>query len=764
MPSLFQQIKAGQLWDFHGGIHPPARKKLTSQAPIGQMALPERLYIPLRQHIGVAGKLLVKTGDLVLKGQPLTAADNAMAIPVHAPTSGQVLAIENYPSAHPSALPEPCLVLQPDGLEQWRPRHALDYLHTERPMLLARIQQAGIAGMGGAGFPTHIKSGASTGVDYLIVNAVECEPYITADDVLMQHHAATIVRGIEILCKLLNPKAVLIGIEDDKPQAIAAMQRACQGKDDYLLRVVPAKYPSGGEKQLIKLLTSKEVPNGRRPLDIGIVMQNVGTVFAIAQAIEEDIPLISRIVTVVGQTLQHSQNIRALIGTPVGALLDACGFAAEPQQRVIMGGPMMGFTLPTLQIPLVKTTNCIIAPTKHELPAAGTEMDCIRCGACAEVCPAVLLPQQLVWYAKAKDYEQLKSHHLADCIECGACSYVCPSEIPLVQYYRVAKAEIRELAREELKAEQAKARFEARNERLERDKQQRAERNQALAAQRQAMLAEQQKQQIAAAQQRVDTAAPQELSKEQIIAERERKKAEARAYQAAKAQPADEKTTSAGTATNSTPDPRAAAVAAAIARAKAKKSADAEPPAAPDSPLPDSAEVTATDDPRKAAVAAAIARAKAKKLAEAEPAAQPEDTPITAEPAAEDPRKAAVAAAIARAKAKKLAEAAPALQPEDAPITAAPATSAAEDPRKAAVAAAIARAKAKKLAETAAAEPGGAMISTESPTESQSVAASSAAPAPAISAEDAKKAAIAAAIARAKARQQSKPTDPEQPS
>ena len=724
MPSLFQQIKAGQLWDFHGGSHPPARKKLTSQAPIGQMALPERLYVPLRQHIGVAGKLLVKAGDLVLKGQPLTAADNAMAIPVHAPTSGQILAIENYPSAHPSALPEPCLVLQPDGLEQWRPRHALDYLHTERPMLLARIQQAGIAGMGGAGFPTHIKSGASTGVDYLIVNAVECEPYITADDVLMQHHATTIVRGIEILCKLLNPKAVLIGIEDDKPQAIAAMQRACQGKEDYLLRVVPAKYPSGGEKQLIKLLTSKEVPNGRRPLDIGIVMQNVGTVFAIAQAIEEDIPLISRIVTVVGQTLQHSQNIRALIGTPVGALLDACGFAAEPQQRVIMGGPMMGFTLPTLQIPLVKTTNCIIAPTKHELPAAGDEMDCIRCGACAEVCPAVLLPQQLVWYAKAKDYEQLKSHHLADCIECGACSYVCPSEIPLVQYYRVAKAEIRELAREELKAEQAKARFEARNERLERDKQQRAERNQALAAQRQAMLAEQQKQQIAAAQQRVDTVSPQELSKEQIIAERERKKAEARAYQAAKAQPADEKTTSASRAPESTPDPRAAAVAAAIARAKAKKSADAEPPAAPDSPLPDSAEVTATDDPRKAAVAAAIARAKA----------------------------------------KKLAEAAPALQPEDAPITAAPATSAAEDPRKAAVAAAIARAKAKKLAETAAAEPGGAMISTESPTESQSVAASSAAPAPAISAEDAKKAAIAAAIARAKARQQSKPTDPEQPS
>ncbi len=741
MPSLFQQIKSGQLWDFHGGIHPPARKKLTSQVAIGQIALPERLYIPLRQHIGVAGKLLVKAGDTVLKGQALTAADNAMAIPVHASTSGKVLAIEAYPSAHPSALPEPTLVLEPDGLEQWRPRHALDYLHTERPHLLARIQQAGIAGMGGAGFPTHIKSGASTGVDYLIINAVECEPYITADDVLMQHEASTIVRGIDILCKLLNPKAVLIGIEDDKPLAIAAMQQACSGKADYLVRVVPAKYPSGGEKQLIKLLTSKEVPNGRRPLDIGIVMQNVGTVFAIAQAVEEDIPLISRIVTVVGQTLQHSQNIRALIGTPVGALLDACGFAPEPQQRVIMGGPMMGFTLPTLQIPLVKTTNCIIAPTRHELPAPGAEMDCIRCGACAEVCPAVLLPQQLVWYAKAKDYDQLKAHNLADCIECGACAYVCPSEIPLVQYYRVAKAEIRELAREELKAEQAKARFEARKERLERDKQQRAERNQALAAQRQSMLAEQQKQQILAAQQRQEQQPHEALSKEQIIAERERKKAEARAYQAAKAEQAE--ATPAVAAETPAADPRAAAVAAAIARAKAKKQAEITMPesAEPASVAAPEVQPEVEADPRKAAVAAAIARAKAKKLAET---ASPEPTPAETTPAA----------------------------PAPAAYEAQPDVEA--DPRKAAVAAAIARAKAKKLAEQSSVAPGPtvpelaetsqAVAEPVTPATASTAAAEAAADAVPVDPAAAKKAAIAAAIARAKARQQSKPTEPEQPS
>lgn len=784
MPSLFQQIKAGQLWDFHGGIHPPARKKLTSQAPLGQIPLPERLYIPLRQHIGVAGKILVKVGDQVLKGQALTAADNAMAIPVHAPTSGKVLSIEALPSAHPSALPEPTLVLQPDGLEQWRPRHALDYLHTDRAHLLARIQQAGIAGMGGAGFPTHIKSGASTGVDYLIINAVECEPYITADDVLMQHEAATIVRGIDILCKLLNPKAVLIGIEDDKPTAIAAMQQACAGKSDYLVRVVPAKYPSGGEKQLIQLLTSKEVPNGRRPLDIGIVMQNVGTVFAIAQAVEQDIPLISRIVTVVGQTLQHSQNIRALIGTPVGTLLDACGFAPEPQQRVIMGGPMMGFTLPTLQIPLVKTTNCIIAPTRHELPAAGPEMDCIRCGACAEVCPAVLLPQQLVWYAKAKDYDQLKAHNLADCIECGACAYVCPSEIPLVQYYRVAKAEIRELAREELKAEQAKARFEARKERLDRDKQLRAEKNQALAAQRQSMLAAQQKQHIIEAQQRLEQNVQPELTKEQIIAERERKKAEARAYQAAKADAVKQDSSADN---DSAADPRAAAVAAAIARAKAKKAADTPAPTSTDTTEVNTPEPVETD-PRKAAVAAAIARAKAKKQAETSEAAVVAESVHSAaepvQPAAEpaqnvaettetDPRKAAVAAAIARAKAKKLAESAATPVAETPQSTAAAAQSTAEatqsaaetietDPRKAAVAAAIARAKAKKLAEQ-----------TQSPNENQAsaaqtgsgdTAAESAVATPSTDPAAAKKAAIAAAIARAKARQQTPPTEPEQPS
>ncbi|OBP15301.1 electron transport complex subunit RsxC [Rheinheimera sp. SA_1] len=774
MQSLFQQIKAGQLWDFHGGIHPPARKQHTSQKPIGRLALPDRLYVPLRQHIGVPGALLVAVGQHVLKGQPLTFANNAMAVPVHAPTSGTVLAIEPHIAPHPSALPELCVVIAPDGLEQWRERHPLHLPECDRLSLLQRIQDAGIAGMGGAGFPTHLKTGAASGVDYLIINAVECEPYISADDVLMQEFATTIVKGIDILCELSGPKAVLIGIEDDKPLAIAAMQAACSQREQYLVKTVPAKYPSGGEKQLIQLLTSKEVPAGRRPLDIGIVMQNVGTVFAIAQAVLEDMPLISRIVTVVGDSLTQPQNVLALIGTPVGYLLDACGFSPEPAQRIIMGGPMMGFTLPSVSVPVVKTSNCILAPSQAELPSASNEMDCIRCGACAEVCPAVLLPQQLLWYSKAKDLDKLKEYNLADCIECGACAYVCPSEIPLVHYYRVAKAEIREQSRDELKAEQAKARFEARNERLEQEKQQRATRNQALALQRQQLMAEQQKnREIEQAQQRVaatsDTAT--ELSKEQIIALREQKKAAARAYQAEKA-------------TQQSMQHSADTADAAAANEPAAASLPATQPA--------QSQPEITSDPRAAAVAAAIARAKAKK-AQTEPGETsvvvPAATAVAAEPIL-DTRAAAVAAAIARAKAKK-AQAEPTPQPLPAP-TAAPVKPQSDDSgasshdaaassdtdrdanretaKRQALAAAIARAQAKRQQTDA-----GSVAMSHVPQSAHSTAtttkitdtpdtsalAKSTAATPDTPADDPRKAAIAAAIARAKAKQQQlSATDP----
>ncbi|WP_127021719.1 electron transport complex subunit RsxC [Rheinheimera mangrovi] len=756
MPTLFQQIQAGKVWDFHGGIHPPSRKERTNQKPVALLDIPDRLYIPLRQHIGVAGKVLVKVGDRVLKGQALTQADNAMAVPVHAPTSGTVLAIELHTSTHPSSLAEPTLILAPDGMDEWRPRQPLDPEQVDAYTLLERIQESGISGMGGAGFPTHIKVNVKQPVDYLIINAVECEPYITADDMLMQERASDIIAGIEILVKLLSPKAVLIGIEDDKPIAAASLKAAIGQKDNYFVREVPTKYPSGGEKQLIQLLTNKEVPAGRRPLDIGIVMQNVGTAFAIAQAVLDDIPLIHRVVTVAGETLAQQQNVLALIGTPISDLLNACGFQAEPQQRIIIGGPMMGFAIADWSVPVVKTTNCILAPTENELGAAVDEMDCIRCGACADACPASLLPQQLLWYSKAKDQDKLAEYNLSDCIECGACAYVCPSEIPLVHYYRVAKADIRETQREALKAEQAKARFDARTERLEREKQERLERNQQLAAQRiaQQQASGQVTQSAAAVQQALERtqhqAAPQ-LDKEQIIAERERKKAEALAYQQQKQQAAASVPVVDDAATQAE-DPRKAAIAAALARAKAKKQAEASPEVASE-PAP--AETPASDaDAKKAAVAAAIARAKAKKLAQQEPEAQPE---VAAEPApAETPtadadaKKAAVAAAIARAKAKKLAQQEPEAQPE---VAAEPAKAeiptADADAKKAAVAAAIARAKAKKLAEQVQVQ------QTEpAPAPAAEVTAPIEAAAESAPEQDAKKAAIAAAIARAKAKKQ----------
>jgi Na+-translocating ferredoxin:NAD+ oxidoreductase subunit C len=707
MPSLFKQIQAGALWDFHGGVHPPARKQQTTQRPVAVLPLPDRLYIPLRQHIGVAGQLLVRSGDRVLKGQPLTSADNSIALPVHAPTSGTVLSITPHTSAHPSALPELTLVLESDGLDEWREREPLNFSQCDKAQLLNRIQESGIAGMGGAGFPSHLKTGVAQPVDYLIINAVECEPYISADDMLMQEAAITIVKGIDILCHLLNPKAVLIGIEDDKPIAIAAMKAACSQREHYYVRSVPTKYPSGGEKQLIQLLTSKEVPNGRRPIDIGIVMQNVGTAFAIAQAVLDDHPLISRIVTVAGDTLSQPQNVLALIGTPVSHLLSACGFATQPKQRVIMGGPMMGFTLPDLSVPVIKTTNCILAPTHDELPAANAEMECIRCSACADACPATLLPQQLLWYSKAKDSDKLKEYNLADCIECGACAYVCPSEIPLVQYYRIAKAEIKEQQREALKAEQAKARFEARNARLERDKQERLARNQQLAAARQ-----QQQQESGANTAVADALArikakqaqttPELQSSDARHAEREAMKQQARAYQQQKSQQQAEQQDSAAASTGAATEAKAAAVAAAIARAQAKKAAlAADNPQQAASSAPADA---ATADPRKAAIAAAIARAKAKQGQQPSDTAPdnnaaPDNATTTAnsEP---DARKAAVAAALARAKAKKqLADSAgdnANSSADDSPAPAAPT----DDPRKAAIAAAIARAKAKKQADS----------------------------------------------------------------
>ncbi|WP_264875061.1 electron transport complex subunit RsxC [Vibrio agarivorans] len=769
MLSLVEQIRTGAIWDFPGGIHPPENKTQSSQHNIARAELPSELVLPLKQHIGRPGTLIVDVNQKVLKGQPLTKFDAGFTLPIHAPTSGTIVAIEPRTVAHPSGLSEMAIVIEPDGKDQWIERTPTqDFRQASADDLIEVIRQAGISGMGGATFPTarKLQTGLSR-TEILVINAAECEPYITADDRLMQEHADEIIQGIEVLEYILQPKLTIIGIEDNKPEAIKALELAAQQKD-IVIRVIPTKYPSGGEKQLIKILTNQEVPTNGLPADIGILVQNVGSTFAIKRAVIDGEPLIERVVTLTGQSFTRPQNVWVRLGTPVSQLLDQFNFKRPKKHpRLILGGPMMGFTLPHENVPITKGTNCILAPKKREIPHQGMEMACIRCGQCAEACPASLLPQQLVWYAKDQDYDKCEELNLKDCIECGACAYVCPSEIPLVQYYRQAKAEIKERKAESEAAERAKQRFEDKKARLERDKAERENRFKKAAQDRRkemktsgdsdaiaaaiarvkaqkaqpaedksetkpavaaAIARAKAKQAAAAGQNEPDNSEMMKLREERKRQAREAREAKAEATQgdseglskqdavaaaiarakAKKAQQAE------GANTNSTASDKSDAVAAAIARAKARK-AQQEPEASETTEAPQAAE-----DLKKAAVAAAIARAKARK-AKQEPEAS---KAIEAPQAAEDPKKAAVAAAIARAKARKAKQ-----EPEASEATEAP--QAAEDPKKAAVAAAIARAKARKAKQ----EPE-ASEATEAPQ----------------AAEDPKKAAVAAAIARAKAR------------
>ena len=729
MFKLFSAFRKDKVWDFNGGIHPPEMKTQSNGTPLRQVSLPQRFVIPLKQHIGAEGELCVQPGDRVLRGQPLTRGWGRM-LPVHAPTSGTVAAIAPHSTAHPSALAEMSVIIDADGEDRWIERDGwYDYQNKSREALIERIHQFGVAGLGGAGFPTGAKlRGGGDKIDTLIINAAECEPYITADDRLMQDCAAQIVEGIRILAHILQPGQVLIGIEDNKPQAISMLRAVLADTHGISLRVIPTKYPSGGAKQLTQILTGKQVPHGGRSSDIGVLMQNVGTAYAVKRAVIDGEPLTERVVTLTGEAVSRPGNVWARLGTPVSHLLKDAGFCPSADPMVIMGGPLMGFTLPWLDVPVVKITNCLLAPSASEMGEPEEEKGCIRCSACADACPADLLPQQLYWFSKGQQHDKATSHNLADCIECGACAWVCPSNIPLVQYFRQEKAEIYALAQEEKRAAEAKLRFEARQARLERDKAARLERHKQAAVQPaakdqdaiNAALARVREKQRDAAQPIIVLSGAKPDNSEAIAA-REARKAEARARKAQQ----QAQSNVAGPSSDAAVDPRKAAVEAAIARAKARKveqqavpaeDAAAEQPAAVD---PRKAAV----DPRKAAVEAAIARAKARKVQQQ---AAPAEDAAAEQPAAVDPRKAAVEAAIARAKARKAQQqAAPA---EDAAAE----QPAAVDPRKAAVEAAIARAKARKAEQQQQAVP------------------------PSAANDDARKAAVAEAIARVQARKASR--------
>ncbi len=478
------------LWKFNGGVKLSGHKALSNTQPIIKAELPKYLILPLLQHIGVPAEAVVNVGDKVLKGQVVARcqSDNCdlfASSPIHASSSGTVVAIEDRLVPHPSGLHAPCIVIETDGQDTWADKTPLAHYQELPPAEVRQhIARAGIVGLGGAGFPSHMKL-RPEGIDTLILNGAECEPYITCDDRLMRERPDEIVSGAEILMYVLGgAKRCLIAVEDNKPEAFEALQAAVArrsriGCDHCRMEVVqvPTRYPTGGERQLIQVLTGKEIGRSDLPARFGIVMHNVETTKAIYRAVVHGEPLISRTVTVTGGGVSEPRNLEAPLGMPMYSLLEQCG-KTDAIKRLVMGGPMMGFALPSDELPIVKTTNCLIAYRDNEISLKPEPMPCIRCGACADACPVNLLPQQLYWYAKSRDFKQVQSHHIFECIDCACCAYVCPSHIPLVDYFRFAKAEIRAADRDKQKADHARQRHELRQQRIEREKAEKAARHQ----------------------------------------------------------------------------------------------------------------------------------------------------------------------------------------------------------------------------------------------------------------------------------------------
>ncbi len=448
---------------FPGGVHIARRKPTHVDAKTPTLPLPEKLYLPIQQHIGIAARLDFTANEKVLKGQRIAVPHTYVSAAIHAPTSGHLSTLHDHPVIHPGGIAMPCVALIPDGADAPAPALApLDIASASAAEIFARIEAAGIVGMGGAGFPTHIKTreGATLPVRLMIINGVECEPIIMADDRLVQERAREVVAGANIVGRALQAQAIIIAVEADMQHALAALQE--HAADGVEIIAVPEIYPAGGEKQLIFTLTGTELGSGRLPIEYGIVVLNVATVAAVYRAVVDGESLIERYVTVVahGQT----KNVIARIGTPLDDVLRGCDVVSAATDRVIAGGPMMGVEVSDLSAPITKTTCGVIVTPRADERASRA---CIRCGECVGVCPVRLQPHRLLDAIKTSDFDRAQDLLLFDCIECGCCAYVCPSHIPLVHYYRYAKAEVETLDEEAARAAQARERYEARLQRLQ---------------------------------------------------------------------------------------------------------------------------------------------------------------------------------------------------------------------------------------------------------------------------------------------------------
>ncbi|WP_027854765.1 electron transport complex subunit RsxC [Marinobacterium litorale] len=468
---MFNKLK------IRGGVHAEERKEQSTCQPVRKLGIPPLLNLPLRQHAGKPAQPVVKVGQQVKKGELLaTSTGDDVCASLHAPTSGTVTAVGEITAPHPSSLTTQAITIEPDGLDESVPVEPLaDPMTLEPGEIADRVDQAGIVGLGGATFPAalKLKSGARQKIDTLILNGSECEPYLTCDDMLMRERAEGIISGARLIQRAVGARRIVAGIEDNKPEAIAAMQAAAANYDDVTIQAIPTRYPMGSAKQLIQAIMGKEVPAGGRSSDVGALVHNVATAFAVHQALYEHQPLISRLVTVSGACIEAPQNVEVLLGTPVSWLLEQCGGLTEDPARIVMGGPMMGQILRTADVPITKGASGILALATPEI-SKNEASPCIRCGSCVSACPMGLVPLEMARHAKGDDFDGAKEFGLRDCILCGSCAYVCPSHIPLVHYFQFAKGELSAKRVQERKGELTKSLSEARKARLEREAEEKA--------------------------------------------------------------------------------------------------------------------------------------------------------------------------------------------------------------------------------------------------------------------------------------------------